>query len=145
MDYSNIIVPIGDAKEDILARKRIIYDFYLEWRKENPTQRKFNLSLKDYINIRHISVDETCTHAAKRYESTLAVLQLDGILVNARKVTTVRAKSNSNQSMFKQMIIMEHCCPGIGRVKMTVGIRRKTLDKIQYCITAIEADDIHSK
>ena len=35
------------------------------------------------------------------------------------------------------MIEMRHTCPGIGAVKLTVGIRMKSALKIQYCITAL--------
>ena len=35
------------------------------------------------------------------------------------------------------MMIMEYELIGIGKVKMTVGIRRRTQEKVQYCITAI--------
>ena len=40
------------------------------------------------------------------------------------------------------MLIMEYVCPGIGRVKMTVGVKRSDKSKVQYCITAIDADKI---
>ena len=50
----------------------------------------------EYINIRFISITETCTHASKTYLSTIAVLQLDAILTNARRVSTVRAKVNGS-------------------------------------------------
>ena len=29
---------------------------------------------------------------------------------------------------------------GIGKIKMTVGVRRRTLEKVQYCITAISSE-----
>ena len=35
------------------------------------------------------------------------------------------------------MMIMEYELIGIGKVKMTVGIRRRTQEKVQYRITAI--------
>ena len=37
------------------------------------------------------------------------------------------------------MLIMEYICTGVGKVKMTVGVRRKDKMNVQYCITAIEA------
>ena len=37
------------------------------------------------------------------------------------------------------MMIMEYELNGIGKVKMTVGIRRRTKEKVQYCITAINS------
>jgi len=48
--------------------------------------RRYNVSLKEYINIRFVSITETCTHAYRSYLSTLAVLQLDAILTGAKKV-----------------------------------------------------------
>lgn len=101
--------------------------------------RRYNLSLKDYINIRHVSIDETSAHASKKYLSTLAVLQLDAILTYAkRKKITISKAGIKNQKMFEKMIVMEYDCPGIGMVKLTVGVRKTTHEKIQYCITALE-------
>ena len=48
------------------------------------------------------------------------------------------AKNNGNQKPFEKMIVMNYDCPCIGKVKMTVGIRRRTHEKVQYCITAME-------
>ena len=92
------MIPEGNTIEDIKARETIIRDFYREWKIKNPLQRKYNLSLKDYINIRMVSIIETSEHAAKRYLSTLAVLQLDSILMGARKVSSSKPKpGNKNQ------------------------------------------------
>jgi hypothetical protein len=85
-----------------------------------------------------VSIIETSEHAAKSYLSTLAVLQLDAILVGAKKVYISKTKKNNkNQGPFERMMIMEYELIGIGKVKMTVGIRRRTKEKVQYCITAI--------
>lgn len=101
-------------------------------------QRKYNLALKEYINIRMVSIVETSEHAAKSYLSTLAVLQLDAILVGARKISIKKVKpNNKNQQPFERMMIMEYELIGIGTIKMTVGVRRRTHEKVQYCITAI--------
>ena len=70
------MIPEGHTIEDIKKREQIIRDFYREWKEKNPSQRKFNLSLKEYINIRMVSIVETSEHAAKNYLSTLAVLPL---------------------------------------------------------------------
>lgn len=131
-------IPHGNSQEEIIVRRNIISRFYHEWKIKNPTQKRYNLSLKEYINIRFVSITETCTHAARSYHSTLAVLQLDAILTNAKRVSTVRTKSNRNQKTFEKMIVMEYECVGIGLVKMTVGVRRRTHAKVQYCITALE-------
>ena len=39
------------------------------------------------------------------------------------------------------MLIMEYICTGVGRIKMTVGVRRSDKTKIQ-CITAIDTSKI---
>lgn len=134
---TTITIPAGNSLDDILSRKKIIANFYREWKNANPSLRRYNLSLKEYINIRFVSITETCTHACRSYLSTLAVLQLDAILTYARKTGTVPTKLNGNQKPFEKMIVMQHVCPGIGKVKMTVGVRRGNHEKIQYCITTI--------
>ena len=132
------MIPEGNTLEDIKRRTQIIRDCYREWKVKNPSQRKYNLSLKEYINIRMVSIVETSEHAAKNYLSTLAVLQLDAILVGARMVSQRKTKpGNKNQQPFERMLIMEYELVGIGTVKMTVGVRRRTHEKVQYCITAI--------
>ena len=131
-------IPNDDSLESIKIREGIIRDFYREWKENNPLQRKYNIFLKDYINIRMVSIIETSEHAAKNYLSTLAVMQLDSILAGARKVSIQKTKSDSkNQKPFERIMIMEYEITCIGKVKMTVGIRRRTHEKVQYCITAI--------
>ena len=132
------MIPEGNTLDEIKERERIIREFYHEWKERNPLQRKYNLALKEYINIRMVSIIETSEHAAKSYLSTLAVLQLDAILVGAKKVSIKKVKpNNKNQQPFERMMIMEYELVGIGTVKMTVGVRRRTQEKVQYCITAI--------
>ena len=133
-------IPRGDTPEDRKQREDIIWEFYQEWKRKNPSQRIYNRKLKDFINIRKISMEETARHASKRYLSTLAVLQLDAILAFARLVKTSKVEERNNQKQFKAMLIMQYECPGIGSVKLLVGIRHKTLLKVQYCITALEVE-----
>ena len=134
------MIPQGNSLEEIKIREKIIRDFYREWKERNPSQRKFNLSLKEFINIRMVSIIETSEHASKSYLSTLAVLQLDSILVGARKVSIKKTKpGNKNQQPFERIMIMEYELTGIGTVKMTVGVRKRTREKVQYCITAIDS------
>ena len=131
---SIIIIPKGKSSEEIKQREIIIRDFYRKWKANNPSQQRY----KEYINIRMVSIIETSEHAAKSYLSTLAVLQLDAILVGAKKVSISKIKQgNKNQEPFERMMIMEYELIGIGKVKMTVSIRRRTKEKVQYCITAI--------
>lgn len=98
------------------------------------------MSLKDYVNIRNVSILETSEKAARSYLSTLAVLQLDSVLTNAVKLKTVAAKQGTkNQKSFEKMILMFCKLEGIGIVKLTVGMRRSDKEKVQYCITVINA------
>lgn len=141
MIMKKTLIPMDNSIESIRVRERIIRDYYSEWKEENPSQRKYNHSLKDYINIRMVSIVETSEHAAKNYLSTLAVLQLDSILTGAKKVAIRKTKAgNKNQKPFESMLIMEYDLAYIGKVKMTVGVRRRTKEKVQYCITAISSE-----
>ena len=134
-----MIIPLGNSKEDFKIREDIISQVYRQWTEANPDKRVYNRSLKDYINIRYLSITETMHHASKNYYSTLALLQLDTILRYSVKYGKPKApkKGSKNQKVFQQIQEM-HCeLIGIGTVKMTVGIKRNG-EKIQYCITAIK-------
>lgn len=140
IEKKQLEIPLGNSVEEINIRKKIILEFYREWKQQNPTQRKYNVSLKEYVNIRNVSINETCFRASKSYLSTLAVLQLDAVLTMAKKIKMTNAKPNDkNQKPFNKMILMECNLPGIGKVKLTVGVKRRSFEKIQYCITAIES------
>ena len=100
----------------------------------------YNVHLRDYVNVRSVSARETAEKASLRHRSTLAALQFEAVLAQARKVGTVPPKpGNKRQGAFKEIIIMEHTLPGIGRVKLTVGVKHSDHSKLQYCITAIDA------
>jgi hypothetical protein len=133
-------IPFEDGKEAMKQRQEIISQVYRKWTEENPDKRVYNRSLKDYINIRYFSITETMRHASKTYTSTLALLQLDTIL----RYSVVYGKPKppkkgvANQKIFSYMLEMHYELIGIGLVKMMVGVKR-TGEKMQYCITAIEA------
>lgn len=132
-------IPIGNSKEELKVREEIISQTYREWTSANTDKKVFNSSLNDYIQVRYLSITETMRHAAKNYISTLAVLQLDTILKKAviyGKPTPTK-KGVKNQVKFTKMQQMRCNLDGIGVVKMVVGIKRSG-EKIQYCITAME-------
>ena len=134
-------IPTGDSTEDRRHRQKIILSFYHDWKKRNPEAKKYNFNLKDDINIRYVSLEETAGQASMTYLSTLAVLQLDAILTNAVLVETTPANpKKKNQKGFKSMLRMSYNCPGIGLVKMMVGVKQSDRTKVQYCITAIDAE-----
>lgn len=133
-------IPTGNSAEDRRIRQKLIWSYYEQWKKDHPELCVFNYSLKDLIYMEHISIEETSGHASLSYLSTLAVLQLDAILRYARLVDdTPIKKGTKNQMQFSRVLIMEHNLVGIGRVKLTVGVRRSDKTKVQYCITAIES------
>ena len=51
-------IATGDTTEDKKQRKRFIMAFYKMWETENPQKQVFNKSLKDFVNVKHISVKE---------------------------------------------------------------------------------------
>lgn len=130
-------IPQGNTPDEIVKRRNVIARFFYEWKEQNPNHCRFNNSLNENIYVRFVSITETCTHASRTYRSTLGVMQLDEVLTNARKVATVPAKNNGNQKGFEKMIVMKYNLPEIGAIKITVGIKRRTHEKVLYCITAI--------
>lgn len=138
-NHTNFNIPIGHEKDDIKERERIISEVYRKWYEDNPSKAVFNHHLNDFINVRFLSINETMRHAAKSYLSTLAVLQLDLILRNAYQLGgSMPPKTGvNNQNDFSEIIVMECPLVGIGIAKLTVGVKKKTGMKIQYCITAI--------
>ena len=69
-------IPKGKTREEIKIREKIIKDFYAKWIANNPSKSVWNESLKATIKVKFISINETYEHAARSYESTLAVLRL---------------------------------------------------------------------
>ena len=139
-DNKPVLIPMGNSKEEQNLRKEVISQVYRKWTEENPNKRVYNRSLKHYINIRYLSINETMRHAAKTYSSTLALLQLDTILrysVVYGKPKPLK-KGVANQKVFSYMLEMHYELIGIGIVKMMVGVKQ-TGEKVQYCITAIKA------
>jgi len=133
-------IALGDTKEDKRQRKQFIKDFYQYWETINPTKKVFNKSLNDFINVRYVSVDETAGHASHRYISTAAVVFLSEILANAEQkgVPKNANPEKKSQKGFEKIIAMEYRKEAFGTIKLTVGVKRGTKEKIQYCLTAIE-------
>jgi hypothetical protein len=137
---NKIIIPEGTTKEDVKLRKKIIKDFYAVWNAANPTKQVFNSNLKEFINIRFLSIQETSLIAANKYSSTFALTHyFTEILELAEEIRrTLPKKDNANQKRFDEMIVLEYKKKEIGTVKLTVGVLKGSKQHIQYCITAIE-------
>ena len=44
---------------------------------------------------------------------------------------------NKHQAKFEKMLGMQYSCPGIGDVRLMVGVRKRDKTKFQYCITSL--------
>ena len=137
---NKIIIPEGTTKEDVKLRKKIIKDFYAVWNAANPTKQVFNSNLKEFINVRFLSIQETSLIAANKYSSTFALTHyFTEILELAEEIRrTLPKKDNANQKRFVEMIVLEYKKKEIGTIKLTVGVLKGSKQHIQYCITAIE-------
>jgi hypothetical protein len=132
-------LPQDDSTEAKKERKQFIIDFYSNWITVNTTKQIYNKSLKDFINVRFLSIQETAGHASHTYKSTIAVTFLTEILERAKRVRSVKPKpENKNQERFSEIIVMEHSKKDFGEIKLTIGVLNGSKQKIQYCITAIE-------
>ena len=142
MDLDNRGIALGGSPEDMKSRKKFISDFYTNWIIANPTKRIYNKSLKNFIEVRFLSIQETASKAAIRYESTVAVTYLTEILENALTIGEPHApkKGNFKQKRFAKIFIMGYEKENFGKIKLTVGELRGSGQKIQYCITKIEND-----
>ena len=132
-------IPTGNSNEDYKQRKDIISQLYREWTYNNPEKKVLNPSLKGYVNIRFLSITETMRHAAKTYQSTLALFYLDKILQNAIVVGKPKPpkKGVANQKSFKYLLETHYLLQGIGMVKMMVGVKRSG-EMVLYCITVMD-------
>ena len=131
-------IPTGDTPEDRRGRQEVIKRFYFYWKKRNPDLCRYNVDLGEMVYINHTSLVETAGRASLTYLSTLAVLQLDAILQNAKLCFVDKPKpANKHQAKFEKMLGMDYSCPGIGDIQLMVGVRKRDKTKIQYCITAI--------
>ena len=139
MDTNTEEIPLGETKEEKKQRKKFIKNFYRLWANIHPSKKVFNKSLNDFINVKFISVDETSGQASHRYISTYAITFLTEILENAvqKGIPKNTDHTKENQKGFEKIISMEYC-KEFGVIKLTVGVKRGTKEKIQYCITAIE-------
>lgn len=137
IDYDTDGIPMGTSHEEVVIRRKIIHDYIQKWRAdhaENP--RIFNEDLKDYVRINQLFLLESVAHAAGRYLSTKAILRMEEIIRKAKFIGESKKKEgDKNQSPFHHMVVMLFKCEELGNVKMVVGIRQRTLEKVQYSIT----------
>ena len=125
-------IPRGKTREDIKAREKIIKDYYAGWIANNPSKTVWNNSLNAVIKVKGISINETYEHAARSYESTLAVMDLTEILSNAVIVSHGPHKSDDiNQKAFSEIYVMRY-----KGIRLIVGYQPSKGDYVQYSITS---------
>ena len=110
MPYNQIEIPTGTTLEDVKARKKIIRDFYAIWNAANPTKQVYNANLKEFINVRYLSINETAEMASRRYISTFAITHyFTEILELAVEIRRTKPKpDNENQKRFSEIIALEY-------------------------------------
>lgn len=135
-------IPIGSTIEAFKARQVIINDFWHRLKEKYKTPEEFkihNTYLDEDIYLRAISLIEAKGHSAKNNLSTRAFLHVEDIIANARPVARVKTKEgDSNQKAFQQMLIMTCHYEGVGRVKLTVGVKKRKdapEQKVEYSLT----------
>lgn len=139
IEYDREGIPMGCSKAEIKMREKLIFQFYENWKNLHPEKAVYNRSLNADILIRKESVVEAAVHASKRYKSTLAVFKLEEVLSQAVMIAIDSPKiGNKNQKKLAKMVLMSYRSPVLGLVKLTVGVRHRSLDKIQYGITALD-------
>lgn len=125
-------IPKGRTRPEIRAREKIIKEFYARWIAEHPSKSVWNDSLRADIKIKGVSYNETVEHAARTYESTLAVFQLTEILSKAVKVSSGPKKQNDkNQKSFSRILVMRY-----KDIRLVVGFQKTKGEYVQYSITA---------
>ena len=129
-------IPKGKTRDEIKVREQIIKDFYAGWIAKNPSKSVWNRSLKAEIKVKGLSYNETIEHAARSYESTMAVFQLTTILAKAVKESSgPKKQDDKNQKSFSRVLIMRY-----KNIRLVVGYQKSKGEYVQYSISAQQAD-----
>lgn len=125
-------IPKGKTRPEIKEREKIIKNYYAKWISDNPSKSVWNKSLKAEIKVKGLSYNETVEHAARSYESTLAVFHLTEILTCAVKVSSrPKKQDDKNQKSFSRIYIMRY-----KNIKLVVGFQKSKREYVQYSISA---------
>lgn len=136
IEYDVDGVPMGNSLAEIDLRRKIVHEYIQQWRNSHEDKRLFNEDLADYIRINQLFLLESVNHAVDNYYSTKAVLRMEEVMAKAMYIGDSQKKEgNSNQKSFEKMVVLIYRSEDLGNVKMTVGIMRRTHEKIGYSIT----------
>jgi len=131
IEYDANQIPLGNSKQEMKMREKIIKDFYGQWIASNPQKMIWNENLSANIHVKFKSINETVSKAARTYESTIAVFSLTEILKTAVVIKDDSTKNNMNQKGFERMLIMR----AQEKIKLMVGFQTATQEYVQYSIT----------
>ena len=135
-------IPMGQTAQETAQRRQIVKDFIQQWRANHPDPRVWNEELKDYIKINQVFLIEAVGHSANRYASTKAIFQMETIMAEAKMEAKTKVKEgDKNQKPFQYMLVLSYQIEGLGRAKLTVGVRLRTHEKVAYDIT-VPSDDV---
>lgn len=136
IEYDENGIPMGTSYEDERIRKELIYSFIRKWKEEHEDSTIFNLDLSEFVKINQVFLIEATAHASKSYLSTKAVFHFEEAIRKAVKIGISKPKpDNKNQKPFQDMLIMKYQSEDLGTVKITIGVRFKSHEKVQYGIS----------
>ena len=121
-------IPQGNTAEDNKARRQIIKDFYACWISENPGKMIWNPSLRAYIHVKGLSINEILGHAPRSIEATKAQFHLTEILSEAQIVGPLPLKhGDKNQKSFSKMILLKW-----KQHRLLVGFQKSKQEYVLY-------------
>ena len=127
-----IKIPKGITKEEVYERRAIIIE---ELQHLIGTSIRCKALKNQLVHFDFYSIDETATHASKKYESTLAALNVTKAISNAVYIRRDKPHSKNQIKMrFKEIVELSAELKDIGIVKIIVGQRRNK-KFVHYCIT----------
>jgi hypothetical protein len=127
-----IKIPKGITKEEVYERRTIIIE---ELQHLIGTAVRCKALKNQLVHFDFYSIDETATHASKKYESTLAALNVTKAISNAVYIRRDRPHSKNQIKMrFNEIVELAAELKDIGIVKIIIGQRRNK-KYVHYCIT----------
>jgi hypothetical protein len=127
-----IKIPKGITKEEVYERRAIIIE---ELQHLIGTAVRCKALKNQLVHFDFYSIDETATHASKKYESTLAALNVTKAISNAVYIRRDRPHSKNQIKMrFNEIVELAAELKDIGMVKIIIGQRRNK-KYVHYCIT----------
>lgn len=127
-----IKIPKGITNEEVYERRAIIID---KLQHLIGTSIRCKALKNQLVHFDFYSIDETATHASKKYESTLAALNVTKAISNAVYIKRSRPESRKQHKRgFEEMIELSSKLIDIGYVKIMIE-QKKNKKLMHYCIT----------